>query len=303
VQADCLACGRRGALWTTKAGRDVWRCALCRLVWVPEGLVVGEGGATIYEGETPIFLRDGNEQYYLDETNLISCRQKVGWIAEHVRPGARLLDAGANFGHFLSVARDRYDAVGVELSRAAVEWGREHFGVNNHAASIYALPPDLVGPYDAVTLFDVIEHVPQPRAALEALRRVLVSGGLLFLSTPDAGSRAARAMGTRWHYLDPVQHIVLFNRANLTRMLEATGFEVLGVRAFGHHYRVGYVLDRLSYLHDRGLLGRATSLARVVGAPAAKRTIYVNLGDVMGIVARARPADAGSPKPGASNPR
>jgi len=286
MQSDCLACGERGSFWTNKAGRDVWRCAACGLMWVPEGLVVGEGGASIYEGDTPIFLQDGNEAYYLDETNLISSKLKVDWVAEHVREGARLLDAGANFGHFLSVARDRFDAVGVELSRAAVTWSREHFHVENHAASIYDLPSELAGPYDAVTLFDVIEHVPQPREAIDALKRVLKPGGTMFLSTPDAGSTVARAMGSRWHYLDPVQHIVLFNRSNLSRLLRDAGLEVLGARTFGHHYRVGYVLDRLAYLHADGVLGHTTKAARVLGRPAAKRTMYLNLGDVMGVVAR-----------------
>ena len=79
MMSDCLACGRPGVFWTKKANRDVWRCtdASCGLVWVPDGLVADEGGATIYEEEKPIFLKDGNEQYYLDETNLISCREKV----------------------------------------------------------------------------------------------------------------------------------------------------------------------------------------------------------------------------------
>lgn len=286
MQVDCLACGRRGSFWTRKAERDVWRCGNCRLIWVREGLVVGDGGASIYEGDTPIFLQDGNEAYYLDETNLVSCRQKVDWLVEHVPAGAKVLDAGANFGHFLSVARDRFEAVGVELSRAAVTWSREHFGVENHAASIYDLPEQLAGPYDAVTLFDVIEHVPQPREAIDALKRVLKPGGHLFLSTPDAGSAVARAMGSRWHYLDPIQHIVLFNRRNLSRLLEEAGFEVLGARTFGHHYRVGYVLDRLAYLHGDGVLGHATRAARILGRPAAKRTMYLNLGDVMGVLAR-----------------
>ncbi len=288
MHADCLACGRRGQLWIRKAERDVWRCASCALLWVPEGLVLSDTGASIYEGETPIFLQDGNEQYYLDETNLTSCRQKLEWVSDHVPRGAKLLDAGANFGHFLSVARERFEAVGVELSQAAVAWSKEHFGVDNHAASVYDLPAALAGPYDAVTLFDVIEHVPQPREALTAMHRVLAPGGHLFLSTPNAGSLVARAMGSRWHYLDPIQHIVLFNPANLSRMLEDAGFEVLGTRSLGHHYRIGYVLDRLAYLHDHGLVGRATSIAKKVGRPAAKQTVYLNLGDVMGVHARKR---------------
>ncbi len=160
-----------------------------------------------------------------------------------------------------------------------MKWSREHFGVNNNAASLYALPSELRGPYDAVTLFDVIQHVPQPKEALAALRDVLAPGGHLFLSTPDAGSPVARGMQSRWHYLDPLQHIVLFNRTNLTRLLREAGFEVLGVRTFGHHYRVAYVLDRLAYLYE----GRATKVMRTLGGPLGKRTLYLILRDVMGI--------------------
>ncbi len=285
---ECLACGLQGRFWTRKAGRDIWHCLHCRLVWVPEGLVVSESGASIYEGETPVFLQDGNEVYYLDDTNLLSCRQKLEWVSGHVRQGARLLDAGANFGHFLSIARARFSAVGVDLSRAAVQWSREHFDVENHAASIYDLPTDLCGPYEAVTLFDVIEHVPDPGRAIDALKGVLAPGGHLFLSTPDAGSVVARAMGSRWHYLDPIQHIVLFNRKNLSELLDRSGFEVIGVRTLGHHYRMGYVLDRLSYLNDAGMLGGMFAMGRVLGKPLASQKLYLNLGDVMGLVARVR---------------
>jgi 2-polyprenyl-3-methyl-5-hydroxy-6-metoxy-1,4-benzoquinol methylase len=287
VRHDCLACGRAGRFWTKKAGRNVWRCDACGLVWVPEGLVVDERGASIYEGDEPIFLQDGNEQYYLDETNLMSCREKLAWVREHAPAGASLVDVGANFGHFLSVAREDYRARGVEISSAAVEWSKKHFGVENAVGSIYDLPPALRGPYDVVTLWDVIEHVPDPREALTALHRIVRTEGLLFLSTPDAGSRVARLMRSRWHYLDPVQHLVLFGRENLARILRDSGFEVVSTRTFGHHYRVGYVLDRLAYLHDEGALGRVTGIAKTAFRPAAKLSVYLNLRDVMGIVARA----------------
>ena len=99
-----------------------------------------------------------------------------------------------------------------------------------------------------------------------------------------------RLLRARWHYLDPVQHIVLFDRENLSGLLRDAGFDVLGARTFGHHYRIGYVLDRLAYLHADGVLGKVTKAARVVGRPAASRAIYLNIGDVMGIVAKKRAA-------------
>ena len=139
MMSDCLACGRPGVFWNKKANRDVWCYTTPHVVvWVPDGLVIIKGGATIYEGDTPIFHQAGNEQDYLDETNIISCREKVEWIAERVASRKKLLDARANFGHFLSDAKESYDVVGIELSTAAVKWSRDHFGVNNNAIALRA---------------------------------------------------------------------------------------------------------------------------------------------------------------------
>ncbi|MCO5170957.1 MAG: class I SAM-dependent methyltransferase [Planctomycetes bacterium] len=287
-RASCVACGGSGRHWARRAGRDLVRCEACGLIWVPDGLLLDEQGATIYEGERPIFLQDGNEQYYLDETNTRSCREKLAWVRTLVPPGARLLDVGASFGHFLSVARPVYAAAGLELSAAAVEWSRQRFAVENHVGSVYAIPPALAGPHDAVTLWDVIEHVPRPGEALEALAAVLRPGGLLFLSTPDAGSVVARLLRGRWHYVDPVQHLALFNARSLGLLLERAGFAPLERRSLGHFYRVGYVLDRLAYLHRGGATGALTAALRLAGGPARRATIRLDLGDVMGVVARRR---------------
>ena len=92
-------------------------------------------------------------------------------------------------------------------------------------------------------------------------------------------------MGRRWHYLDPIQHLVLFNRPNLARLLEATGFEVRAWRTFGRRYRVRYVLDRLYYL-NQGLLRRAVGLARSVSRAFLDSSIYLHFGDVLSVAAQ-----------------
>src|SRR5450756_2367317 len=98
MQERCFVCDSEGRFWTEKSGRAVWRCPRCRLLWVPDGLVVGENNESIYEGDNPIFLQDGNEQYYLDATNLQSSREKLAFVAAHAAAGQSLLDVGANFG-------------------------------------------------------------------------------------------------------------------------------------------------------------------------------------------------------------
>jgi SAM-dependent methyltransferase len=282
-------CGAAAPPWFVKARRTIARCPSCRVVFVPEGLARTASGATVYEVDTPVFLADGNEEYYLDdESNLASARDKVGWVRGFVGDGARVLDVGSGFGHFLAAASAHFAAEGLELGPLAVERARARFGVSCVVGSVYAMPEAVRGPFEAVTAWDFIEHVPDPVAALAAMARMLRPGGHVFLSTPDARSAAARVLGRHWHYLDPVQHIVLFGRETLGRALEGAGFEPVAWRSFGHHYRLRYVFDRLRYLHQ-GPLGWTATLARALAMPILDRPIYVRLHDVLGVAARRRP--------------
>jgi SAM-dependent methyltransferase len=260
---------------------------------VPEGLALDPSGVSIYEAEESVFERDGNEGYYLDnEANLDNCRLKLAWVAKELPPGARLLDAGSNYGHFLKVAQERYDAEGFDISPAAVRYSLERFGVRNRRASIYDIEAP-TRPYDAVTLWDVVEHLADPLPALVRLRGFLRPGGCLFLSTPDAGSFVARLLGRKWHYLDPLQHLTVFSRSNLEAALARCGFTAERWGSLGHRYRMGYILDRLSYLHREGWAGALVGAGRRALAPLRERSVYLNPGDV--VILTARRTDDGLP--------
>jgi 2-polyprenyl-3-methyl-5-hydroxy-6-metoxy-1,4-benzoquinol methylase len=269
------------------------------LVRVPEGLAVGADGVSIYESrEDSVFNADGNDGYYFDhESNLANCRRKLAFVRRHLPDGARACDVGANFGHFLKVAGSVYRVAGFDVSPSAVEWSRESFGVENVVGSVYE-PPTEGAPWDAVTCWDVLEHLVDPRAALQRVAELLRPDGWLFLSTPDRGSLVARALGRRWHYLDPIQHVSVFSRASLRILLEQIGFEVVDVAALGHSYRLRYVWDRLCYLHPKGVLGAALRAARRVSRPLAGCSVYLQLGDVLILAAKRRaPIAAGSTTP------
>lgn len=246
-------------------------------------------GVSIYEAEVPVFLQDGNESYYLDESNLANANAKLDWVRDRARGGGRLLDVGANFGHFLSLAKEHYDAWGLEPSPFAARWARENLGVDIEVGTIEEAPSTLDGAFDIVTLWDVIEHVPDPETSLRRIAGLLSPGGLLLLSTPDASSSVARLLGTHWYYVDPVQHIALFGKHNLCDLLERVGFRVQGTRRFGHLYPVSYIEERLRYLYGRGLLRLPARVATLPLVPFRRRHLRLNLGDVVGIVARWEP--------------
>jgi 2-polyprenyl-3-methyl-5-hydroxy-6-metoxy-1,4-benzoquinol methylase len=282
----CIVCAGPLRRWFSRGGRDVFRCPACAHIQVPSGVALVDG-VSIYEAGQ-LFESDGNQEYYLDEGTLAAARDKLRFVDQAVEPDRHvLLDLGASYGHFLSVAAPRFDAYGVEASAAAVEWGRQEFGVRNLVGSLYDLPQGVPPRVDIITAWDVIEHLAEPREALERCHERLTTNGWLFMSTPDAGSLIAGLLGRRWYYQDPLQHINLFSRRNLARVVEAAGFSVRETRYFGRQYKVNYVLNRLRYLTGGAARPVFDTLMRL---PESIRSAHVTikLHDVMGIAAQRR---------------
>jgi len=108
--------------------------------------------------------------------------------AASISAGARVLDAGCGVGYGSALlASGRREVVGVDVSREAIEDARRAHGAAARfvLADVTRLPFDAEA-FDAVTCFEVIEHVAHPHELVHELARVLAPGGLLFLSTPHA---------------------------------------------------------------------------------------------------------------------
>lgn len=155
--------------------------------------------------------------------------------------GGRLLDIGAASGILVAEARDLgYQAEGVEpsrwLQRRAVERG---LPVRQGAF------PDAEcrGPYDVVTLVDVIEHVTRPLELLRAIRPVLAPDGLLAVVTPDVRSVAARLLGWRWWHFR-VAHVGYFDRRTLQLAARRSGFTIAALERPGWYFSGGYLWER-----------------------------------------------------------
>lgn len=284
---SCPICKSASNYWFSKQNRDHYRCANCKIIWIPAGLVLNQNGTTIYEEtDNSVFLQDGNENYYLDETNFNSCDKKIQWMKKFLLPKAKVCDIGANFGHFLKTAQNEFDIVGIEPSFTAVNWSKQNLTVNNHVGSVYAIPSDLQSTYDAVTFWDVIEHIPDSYTALKNIYNILKPGGYFFLSTPDTASLMSKVLGKKWYYYDPIQHIILFNRNNLTQLLEKIGFTIEGITYFGHYYRIQYIFDRLSFLNQESFFSPFINFSKLLMKPFARQKVYLNFHDVIGIVAK-----------------
>jgi SAM-dependent methyltransferase len=169
-----------------------------------------------------------------EEGQRATARATLALIERHA--GGRLLDYGCWVGFLASEASRRgWSVVGVEPSRWAAERAR------SRGVEVVSEPG---GRFDAIALGDVIEHLPYPGAVLDELTALLAPGGVIWIATPDAGSRVARRLGRRWWSVIPT-HLHLFTRRSLTRLLERHGFEVLEMRSSPKTFSVAYYLSRL----------------------------------------------------------
>jgi len=165
-------------------------------------------------------------------------------LERHVAKGA-LVDLGCWVGFLLDEARSRgWDPVtGVEPSRFASDYARDRLGLDVRTDDL--MTADLPsGAHQAVVLGDVIEHLPDPGAALDRIRALLAPDGGVMLMLPDAGSRLARVMGERWWSVIPT-HVHYFTRASLTRLLTGHGFALRHLGTTPKAFTVRYYLERI----------------------------------------------------------
>lgn len=151
----------------------------------------------------------------------------VGLLRSHgVHPGGRVLDVGAGYGFFLAAAEKAgYEAHGLEVSAHAVEQARRRTRgqvIEGGAEEPFPFPD---GHFDAVTLFDVIEHLRDYPATLASCRRCLKPGGKLFVITLNAHSLARPLLGKKWAWHQDPTHIHMFSARMLREGFAAAGLE------------------------------------------------------------------------------
>ena len=213
-------------------------------------------------------------------------RRGLADLAALVSPG-RLLDVGCARGSFLALARERgWQAEGVELStRHAAHARARGFPVWE---GDFAAAPFAAGSFQAITMWDFLEHVNEPRTVLATARRLLAPDGVLLIFTIDstslfnlAGDALFRISGGRavrpLELLYDARHNYYFTPSALARLLDDAGFRAERWRA-DRAYLGRWVSEPAPwYLFAGGFLVDLVSL--LVGRPY-RRTVYCRHRDV-----------------------
>ena len=183
--------------------------------------------------------------------------------------GRRLLDVGCGGGTFLHLSRRLgFAPHGLDVSSQAVSIAQRQYGLNVRQGSLAgnAWEGDR---FDFITMFHVLEHLPDPRKALRFAVAHLTPGGSLVVQVPNADSFQARLFGARWYGLDVPRHVINFTRRGLQQLLIEAGLE-------------GRVFSRFSLRDNPASL--ASSLAPMLD-PIGRKGRGLKAGSLPGAVA------------------
>lgn len=165
-------------------------------------------------------------------------------IINEFRPNkGRILDIGTAGGSFLYVAKKNgWEVHGVEPNKWMAKWGLKHYGIDIKPGTIFdhKFPNKY---FDVVTLWDVLEHVPDAAKTLDEVNRILKPGGILVVNYPDIGSWIARVLKRKWMFLLSV-HLYYFTPKTIRIMLKKHRFKTLKIKPHFQSLALGYLIYR-----------------------------------------------------------
>jgi SAM-dependent methyltransferase len=221
---------------------SIVRCSHCRLLYLnprPDENSLPAFYDTA--GYDPFISSSAEESLTATAYRLVrrfTMKRKAARVAEGLQRGAKALDVGCATGEMVAELKKLgFDAVGVEPNPKAAEFARDMHGLTVWTGGIKDVP-GYAGPFDLITLWHVLEHLPDLRTSLERLRGMMSDTGRLAIAVPNPLSRDAGTYGDSWVAWDAPRHLYDFEPDVLLDLLRQSGFraERRGAVAFDAFY-------------------------------------------------------------------
>jgi SAM-dependent methyltransferase len=212
-------------------------------------------------------------------------KQRLARIQALLPPSAgtpSLLDIGCAYGPFLAAAKEAgFAPCGIDPAEDAVRYVTQTLGI---PATRGFFPDSRLAdnaPFDAVTLWFVIEHFQDCVPALAEIRRILKPGGTLAFATPSFSGISGRARLASFLEQSPADHWTIWSPESCKKALAIAGFTVKKMVISGHHPERFPLLGRFAKTKKSPLYGLLVAVSRLF-----------SLGDTFEVYAEAKPLKA-----------
>lgn len=278
---QCRVCGSKSMLHHHFRVNhcNIVQCGFCGLYQVERVPSVSELTSIYSEG----YFK--NSKYVDDVAARHEFERRLSFIHKYLESSsASLLDFGCASGDFVAGINEHYSCSGVDFSPEAIEHAKEKYP---ELTDCFLSPDELSKlniHFDVVMMWDVIEHISNPREVVKNICELLVNDGLFYISTPNIGSMIAKVMRKRWAFMTPPEHLLFFDKNNLKVLLQNNGFEVLEWESMGKYVNLAFLFYKLKRVFPKLIpqwLVGWLSRSRV-----GKWCIYIPTGDIQYVICK-----------------
>lgn len=288
----CIACSSPMALRFHDGAPNHWVCRGCGLECI-EPQPDDQTLAKIYDASyfshylntiDPQIVRAMKRATYRRQLKKLTVQGSEGGLR-------RLLDCGAATGYLCELAKELgWNPFAIEISEFGAESCAKLLGperVYRGQVEGARFAANVEGRFEAITMFDFIEHVRNPLSVLEWARQRLVPGGSLLLTTPRTGSISWRLIGRQWFHYTSREHLWFFGPESMKRLLRRSGFRSVEVWPLPKAVTVGYALAHYGRetSHSKLFSPPSRFLDTVLGEGVKRQRLWFYLGE-MGVLAR-----------------
>lgn len=151
----------------------------------------------------------------------------------------KILDIGSGGGAFLKACKDiKIQVEGIEPNKWLVKYAKKKYNVNISSKKIYNIKKS----FDVVSLFDVLEHIPNLQSTVNEITRLVKKNGHLIINVPDHDSLARKLLKTKWPFYLNV-HLHYFNERTLSKLLEKR-FKLVYSKPYWQNLEINYIMER-----------------------------------------------------------
>lgn len=272
-ERSCPACGHAESRYLlSKSGGTYVACSDCEMVFTNPAFKDSElieYYTTNHSVQSEIVASD--EPFYrslyeigLSHISLLINRNGIG--------APCILDVGCSSGSFLNIAREQqWRTFGLELNDAEI---KAAIRAGHHVLQTTIEQASFKERFEAITLWDVFEHIKDGLSFLAATRGLLAPGGVVFIQSPSRDSLAARIMREHCNMFDGLEHVNLYGERQLSVLAKRAGFRVA-------HYscvisEVGVMNNFLNY--EDPYSGTTTDTTTLLGVLDGEQILKMKLG-------------------------
>jgi ubiquinone/menaquinone biosynthesis C-methylase UbiE len=227
---DCPVCvGQTFTHLFEKAGEPFVRCDGCGLIMI--------NPRPVFTQVLETYDQDYSKKYAKKiDTKRRRAKKFISRIRSFVKSG-RWLDVGCSAGFIVEAAQNAgFEAHGVDVEAWGVDYAKKELKLQHVRQGFLDQQGYPDAHFDVVTVYEVIEHVPDLNAFVAELARILKPGGVLEIRTPDVGHWRTPKPLQNWEAVKPSEHLYYFSRATLQQLLLKHRLKVL---KWGFNFKPG----------------------------------------------------------------